>query len=317
MTLRHRQDRRDLRVARRVRLAALHGQHGRLRPPARAGGRARSGVRVREPRGLRHGLGAPQRRRGLRARPGGGGRAHAGAARRDATKATCSSSRADHGCDPTTPSTDHSREYSPLLAKVKGVDAGRRSGTRSTFADIGETVLDFYGLAGTCGRGTSFLDGGAQGMSGDHRGADRAQARRRQALAGGARAHRRRRTWTGAMPDYQMAAWLMAAFIRGLDHDETVWLTDAMAHSGRVVDLAGVPGTSRSTSTRPAASGTRRRSRWRRMVAACGGPRGEDVRPRPRPHRRDARQAGVDPGLPGRDDARRVRRGRCATSGAP
>jgi phosphopentomutase len=64
---------------------------------------------------------------------------------------------ADHGCDPTTPSTDHSREHTPLLAKVKGVDRGVALGTRATFGDIGETVLDFYGLAGRCGRGTSFL----------------------------------------------------------------------------------------------------------------------------------------------------------------
>ena len=64
---------------------------------------------------------------------------------------------ADHGCDPTTPSTDHSREYTPLIAKIKGVDRGVALGTRATFADIGETVLDFYGLAGRCGRGTSFL----------------------------------------------------------------------------------------------------------------------------------------------------------------
>ncbi len=64
---------------------------------------------------------------------------------------------ADHGCDPTTPSTDHSREYTPLLAKVKGVDRGVALGTRETFADIGETVLDFYGMRGSCGRGTSFL----------------------------------------------------------------------------------------------------------------------------------------------------------------
>jgi len=64
---------------------------------------------------------------------------------------------ADHGCDPTTPSTDHSREHTPLIAKVKGVDAGVALGTRTTFADIGETVLDFYGHAGECGRGTSFL----------------------------------------------------------------------------------------------------------------------------------------------------------------
>ena len=64
---------------------------------------------------------------------------------------------ADHGCDPTTPSTDHSREYTPLIAHVKGVDRGAALGIRSTFADIGETVLDFYGIAGACGRGTSFL----------------------------------------------------------------------------------------------------------------------------------------------------------------
>ncbi len=64
---------------------------------------------------------------------------------------------ADHGCDPTTPSTDHSREYAPLIAKVKGVDRGVHLGDRATFGDIGETVLDFYGLAGICGRGTSFL----------------------------------------------------------------------------------------------------------------------------------------------------------------
>lgn len=44
----------------------------------------------------------------------------------------------------------------------------------------------------------------------------------------------------GEMPDYQMSAWLMAAFLRGLDADETVWLTRAMRDSGAVVDLSGV-----------------------------------------------------------------------------
>jgi phosphopentomutase len=65
---------------------------------------------------------------------------------------------ADHGCDPTTDSTDHSREYTPLIAKVKGVDRGVALGVRETFGDIGETVLDFYGLGGSCLRGTSFLE---------------------------------------------------------------------------------------------------------------------------------------------------------------
>jgi len=47
---------------------------------------------------------------------------------------------------------------------------------------------------------------------------------------------------SGEMPDYQMAAWLMAAFIRGLDSGETAALTTAMVASGRTVDLSSVPG---------------------------------------------------------------------------
>jgi len=64
---------------------------------------------------------------------------------------------ADHGCDPTTPSTDHSREYTPVLALRKGGGTGVALGIRSTFADIGETVLDFYGIPGRRGTGESFL----------------------------------------------------------------------------------------------------------------------------------------------------------------
>ena len=46
----------------------------------------------------------------------------------------------------------------------------------------------------------------------------------------------------GKLADYQMAAFLMAVFFRGLDDAETVALTEAMLHSGRVLDLASVPG---------------------------------------------------------------------------
>ncbi|MGN1235367.1 MAG: phosphopentomutase, partial [Christensenellaceae bacterium] len=50
---------------------------------------------------------------------------------------------ADHGCDPSTPSTDHSREYVPLLMTDK---KGRNYGTRETFADISATVLRYFDL---------------------------------------------------------------------------------------------------------------------------------------------------------------------------
>ena len=46
----------------------------------------------------------------------------------------------------------------------------------------------------------------------------------------------------GDVPDYQMAAFLMAAFVRGLDADEAAALTDAMLHSGTVLDLRDLPG---------------------------------------------------------------------------
>jgi len=61
---------------------------------------------------------------------------------------------ADHGCDPTTPSTDHSREYVPLLVHAPGRGGGPL-GTRETFADLGATVAEFFGLR--AGVGTSFL----------------------------------------------------------------------------------------------------------------------------------------------------------------
>ncbi len=53
---------------------------------------------------------------------------------------------ADHGCDPSTPSTDHSREYTPLVMYGKKVPAGLNLGTRKTFADIGATVLRYFGI---------------------------------------------------------------------------------------------------------------------------------------------------------------------------
>ena len=61
---------------------------------------------------------------------------------------------ADHGCDPTTPSTDHSREYVPLLVHAPG-RAGGALGVRGSFADLGATVSECFGVPPMSGR--SFL----------------------------------------------------------------------------------------------------------------------------------------------------------------
>jgi phosphopentomutase len=64
---------------------------------------------------------------------------------------------ADHGNDPTTPSTDHAREYVPLLVAGSQVRAGADLGTRRTFADLGQTLADIFHV-GPLAHGTSFLD---------------------------------------------------------------------------------------------------------------------------------------------------------------
>lgn len=53
---------------------------------------------------------------------------------------------ADHGCDPTTKSTDHSREYIPVLVYGKNLKSNVNIGTRKCFCDIGKTVLDLLNI---------------------------------------------------------------------------------------------------------------------------------------------------------------------------
>jgi phosphopentomutase len=64
---------------------------------------------------------------------------------------------ADHGNDPTTPSTDHSREHPFLLAYGKGLKAGTNLGARATYADIAATVREVFGLPTEGKAGISFL----------------------------------------------------------------------------------------------------------------------------------------------------------------
>jgi phosphopentomutase len=62
---------------------------------------------------------------------------------------------ADHGCDPTTPSTDHSREYVPVLAFGRQAKPGVPLGLRATLSDVGQTVAENFGCH--LEKGTSFL----------------------------------------------------------------------------------------------------------------------------------------------------------------
>ena len=63
---------------------------------------------------------------------------------------------ADHGNDPTTPSTDHAREHVPVFLVGQRVRPGVDVGTRPTFADLGQTIAEIFGV-GPLEHGTSFL----------------------------------------------------------------------------------------------------------------------------------------------------------------
>jgi phosphopentomutase len=63
---------------------------------------------------------------------------------------------ADHGNDPTTPSTDHSREHVPVFVYGPAVQPGVDLGVRQTFADLGQTIAELFGV-GPLKHGTSFL----------------------------------------------------------------------------------------------------------------------------------------------------------------
>ncbi|MGZ7030633.1 MAG: phosphopentomutase [Thermoanaerobaculia bacterium] len=64
---------------------------------------------------------------------------------------------ADHGCDPTDVSTDHTREYVPLLVAGPRIRAARSLGTRDTFADLGATICDYLKVSGARLPGRSVL----------------------------------------------------------------------------------------------------------------------------------------------------------------
>ncbi len=62
----------------------------------------------------------------------------------------------DHGCDPTMPGSDHTREYVPVLALRAGSPGGMRLGTRESLSDVAATIAEYFELEGVPGE--SFLD---------------------------------------------------------------------------------------------------------------------------------------------------------------
>jgi phosphopentomutase len=72
------------------------------------------------------------------------------------SKDDCLIITADHGCDPTYPGSDHTREYVPILVYGKTLSGGVNLGTRLTMADIGQTIAENFGLH--LSFGSSFLN---------------------------------------------------------------------------------------------------------------------------------------------------------------
>ena len=213
----------------------------------------------------------------------------------------------DHGCDPTTPSTDHSREYALLLAYVQGRNAGGRvlRGRR-----VRRRRRDRERVARRQARRPARRARQADPRAVDRdpaRRADPAQARRRG--AGRRRARRARprlRARRGArLPDGRVLHGRLLprpVAARDVRPDRR---DDPERRDARPRRRARPQGRRQALDRRRGGQDLARRRPDRRRLRR---PVREDERPRPRAHGRHARQARVDPGLPRRAHDRRVRR---------
>lgn len=148
---------------------------------------------------------------------------------------------ADHGCDPTTPSTDHSREYVPMIMFGDGIKQGVNLGTRATFADMGQSIADMLGVE-KIGFGTSYYplvkkcDVGIRMYDViNHKkyGMELSKEEIEYAVNGYVK---------GEIPDYQMSSLLMAIYFNGMNEREVTELTLCMANSGDMIDLSEIEG---------------------------------------------------------------------------
>ncbi len=199
-------------------------------------------IRLCQSRRLRHGVGSSQRCRRLRARAGGGRRAHSRAARRDDRRRSAhhhggSRMRSDdtvHGPFSRVHSADRVREGCRSWCRARHAsDVQRHRGVGAGLLRACRAVRSRHELPGRGARGVS-VETTIEELIERKRDGHAHSAEELERIIHG--------YTDGEIPDYQMAAWLMAALLNGLGPDETVWMTDAMVRSGRQVDLSSIPG---------------------------------------------------------------------------
>ena len=186
----------------------------------------------------------------------------------------------DHGCDPTTPSTDHSRgaRAPPRVRRRpqrrRPAPRGGSSRTSARRSTRGSEGRPRHGRTGPADRGSVRVDDArAQAVI---RPAELIQRKRdggeiaADELAELVLAYAR-----GDVPDYQMAAFLMAVYFRGLSAAETFALTDAMIRSGESIDLRSELGRKVVDKHSTGGVGDKTSLAVGPVVAACGVPLGK------------------------------------------
>ncbi len=176
----------------------------------------------------------------------------------------------DHGCDPTTASTDHSREHALLLAYAAGRNAAGRIHEEGEFARRrrdGERLARRQ-VAGEAAPGSPdrAVIRAAELIERKRNGEELSDEEITELVLGYTR---------GDVPDYQMAAWCMAVYFRGMNGRETYALTDAMIRSGETLDLAAALGRRVVDKHSTGGVGDKTSLAVGPIVAACGVPLGK------------------------------------------